>query len=64
MTIQDQRFSAVMMLAETIADFTLLLDFCLFTSALALAAPLSAVASVPDAGRSLINRINGVHTAR
>jgi len=45
MTVQDRGFSAVLMLAEAIADISLLVDFCLFASAMAVAAPLSAVAT-------------------
>ena len=43
--------------AETMADFRLLIDFCLFASVLAVAAPLAAVAIMPGAGRSFIHRV-------
>ena len=52
MTIKDRGFAVVMAAAETVADFSLLIDFCVFASALAVAAPIAAIGLIPAAGRN------------
>jgi hypothetical protein len=51
-TVTDRGFAAVMAAAETVADFSLLVDFCLYASAMAMVAPLAAIAIMPGAGRA------------